>query len=308
MQRLEFRAMGCQMLAAIDAESRAAGRLLAGVPGWFADWEQRLSRFRTDSELSLLNRSAGNPVQVSAVLWEVVQAALAAARASGGLVDPTLLGALEAAGYDRTFEEVAAEAGPDPMPARAPVPASGLSAIVCDESTRTVALRQDARLDLGGIAKGWAADTAARRLGVAGPALVDAGGDIALSGPPAGQGGWPIGVADPHDTGGQIALLVVPEGGVATSGRDYRRWQRGGASFHHILDPRTGRPAETDILAATVVAPTALEAETAAKVALILGSREGAAWLEARPRLAGLLVDCDGRTVWTRRMKRYLWS
>jgi thiamine biosynthesis lipoprotein len=170
-----------------------------------------------------------------------------------------------------------------------------------------VRLPPGARLDLGGVAKGWAADRAARRLGATGPALVDASGDIAASAPPRGAPGWAIGVADPGDPGGQLALLCLARGGVATSGRDYRRWRRAGRWWHHLIDPRTGLPAETDVVSATVVAPTALDAEVAAKVALLLGQRVGLAWLEARPWLAGLLVGPDGRVATSRRWSRHLW-
>jgi thiamine biosynthesis lipoprotein len=96
--------------------------------------------------------------------------------------------------------------------------------------------------------------------------------------------------------------------GVATSGRNYRRWQRGGAWKHHIIDPRTGEPAETDVLSATVIAPTVLEAEVAAKVVLILGSREGLAWLGAKPNYAGLVVLEDGQIVRGPRINPYLIS
>ena len=105
-----------------------------------------------------------------------------------------------------------------------------------------------------------------------------------------------------------VALLLISHGGVATSGRDYRRWQRNGVWQHHLLDPSTGRPAETDALSATVIAPSAYEAEIAAKLALILGSRHGLAWLEARPALAGLLILEDGRILSSRRLVNYLWS
>jgi len=320
MQRLEFCAMGCQMLAVLDSElppspnveREGAGEELAQVPGWFAEWERRLSRFREDSELSHLNRSSGRPVQVSAVLWEVIQTALQAARQSDGLVVPTLLAALEAAGYDRTFEALG-RMGAQPLSAGlgrggwAEGNNGDWRAIRCETQMRTITLPPGMRLDLGGIAKGWAADQAARRLGVYAPALMDAGGDIAVSGPRADGQGWPIGVADPADPEAQLELLLVDRGGVATSGRDYRRWQRDGVWQHHILDPRTGRPAETDVLSATVVAPAAREAEVAAKVALVLGRREGLAWLEARPSLAGLLVLENGRVVYSRRLRNYLW-
>jgi thiamine biosynthesis lipoprotein len=304
MQRLVFRAMGCRMLAVLDADGPAAGHL-ERVPQWFAEWEQCLSRFRADSELSALNRHAGEPVAVSATLWSVLCAARRAAQASDGLVTPTLLGALEAAGYDRSFERLAA-AGPGAIdnPAR---PAPPL-AIECDLATRTITLPPGMRLDLGGIAKGWAADEAARRLGALGPALVDAGGDIAVHGRPRGLDAWPIDVADPHAPEESVALLALAQGGVATSGRDYRRWERGGAPQHHIIDPRTGRPAETDVLSATVVGPTAEEAEVAAKVVLILGCRAGLEWLEARPALAGLIVLDGGAVIDSRRMAYARWN
>ncbi len=101
---------------------------------------------------------------------------------------------------------------------------------------------------------------------------------------------------------------MIARGGVATSGRDYRRWQRDGAWQHHILDPRTGQPAATDVLSATVIAPTAREAEAAAKAALILGSREGLEWLETHPAFAGLLILEDSRMRYSHRLYKYLWS
>lgn len=339
MQRLTFRAMGCQMLAVLDDTSAQAARLLAQVPAWFEGWEQTLSRFRQDSELSQLNRNAGRQTPVSAVLWEVVQAALHAARQSQGLVVPTLLNALEAAGYDRSFEALGADLGfALPLPPASPPPDTGdWRAIRCDSRTRSITLPAGMRLDLGGIAKGWAADQAVGRLSAYGPALVDAGGDIAISGPRADGQPWPIGVASPitwttapppperrkgfspeepssavcrlsSDHQSLLGLLMLPRAGlpsrcgVATSGRDVRRWQRNGVWHHHILDPRSGQPAITDVISATVVAPTALEADIAAKVALILGSRDGLAWLEARPTLAGLLVLEDGRVIHSRRL------
>ena len=311
MQQLIFHAMGCHMLAALDSEAQAARDGLANVPGWFADWEQRLSRFRHDSELSQLNRVAGMPVEVSGVLWGVVQAALEAAQHSDGLVTPTMLRELERAGYDRSFDILRSDGGPaEPGPSRCGnnvSPAVDWSTIICDAATRTIRIPPTARLDLGGVAKGWAADEAARRLSPYGPALIDAGGDIAVSGRLADGQRWPIGIADPADPDAQIDLLLLDAGGVATSGRDYRRWRHDGVWQHHILDPRTGRPAETDVLSATVVAQSARAAEIAAKTVLILGSCDGLAWLEARPAVAGLLVLDNGRVLRSTRLKHYVW-
>jgi thiamine biosynthesis lipoprotein len=305
MEALSFRAMGCEMKAVLDAEGPRARRALAQVPGWFESWEAALSRFRADSELSRLNARAGQIVRVSGVLWEVLQAALAAARRTGALVMPTGLVALEAAGYDRTFAALPAAGSAAVAPA-GPLPA--WQAVRLLPRLQAVQVPAGVRLDFGGIAKGWAADRAARRLAAHAPALVDAGGDIRVSGPRANGDAWPIGAGDPRDADRDLALLALRGGAVATSGRDYRRWQRGGVWQHHILDPRTGQPATTDVLSATVLAPTAVAAESAAKVVLILGSGAGVAWLDAQPALAGLLVLDDGQVRLSRRLPDYYWS
>jgi thiamine biosynthesis lipoprotein len=304
MQTLHFTAMGCQMLAVVDAEGARAAELLARVPAWFAVWERRLSRFRADGELARLNRSAGAPVRVSRVMGAALGAALGAARASDGLVTPTALAALEAAGYDRSFADLAPEPAGAPPPAEPP---PDWRQIRFDAATRTLTLPAGVRLDLGGTAKGWAASEAARRLGAAGPALVDAGGDIAVSGAMADGGAWAVAIGSPFgEAESPLGVLQLAAGAVATSGRDYRRWRRGGREQHHLIDPRTGRPAETDVLAATVVAADCGGAEMAAKAALILGGRDGLAWIEARPGLAALLALEDGRVLHSRRMARFL--
>lgn len=331
MQRLEFRAMGCQMLAVIDSASIDASNALALVPGWFEEWEASLSRFRDNSELSALNRADGNPMRVSETLWQVLDAARRAANASDGLVVPTLLDAVQAAGYDRSFDsltlnsssfraerresvsqdasEISRRDPSTPLISAQDAPRNGnWHNIELDEAKRTVCLPRGLRLDFGGVAKGWAADQAAHRLGEIAPALVDAGGDIALSGARMNDEAWTIGVADPFNPDSDLELLMVHRGGVATSGRDYRKWQRDGKWQHHIIDPRTGAPAETDVLSATVIAPTTQDAEVAAKAALILGSRAGLAWIEARENLAGLLVLEDGQVIHSSRLQNYFWS
>lgn len=304
LNHLEFRAMGCRMMAALDVESPHAMRRLEQVPAWFEAWEGCFSRFRESSELSQLNRSDGRPVRVSGEMWNVLQLSIETARRSDGLVTPSLLAELESAGYDRTFESLTDTHCQSSRTSRFN---HDWREIIFDTRTRSVRLPEAMRIDLGGIVKGWAADRAARRLGVHGPALVDAGGDIAVRRRPRREQGWPIGVTDPFDPGRQVALLIVPGGGVATSGRDYRRWQKDGIWHHHIIDPRTGLPARTDVLTATVIAPTAVTAETAAKTTLILGSQAGLEWLEARPSLAGLLVCEDGRVIHSRRLENYPW-
>jgi FAD:protein FMN transferase len=306
MARLEFHAMGCQMLAILEAPNPSAQRRLGRVPQWFEAWEDHLSRFRPESELSRLNRSTGHMVSVSPTLWSVFQAARQAEQLSSGLVTPTVLDAMLASGYDASFETLANGSQAHRQQVAAPLP--GLAGIRYDIEKRSLQVPAGIGLDFGGVAKGWAAQQAVQRLQAYGSCLVDAGGDIAVSG--LGQGGqpWKIGVADPLHPDQDLAELLVGRCGVATSGRDRRRWQQEGVWRHHIIDPRSGLPAETDVLSATVVAPDLIWAEIAAKTAFILGSQDGLSWIEKHPALAGILVLEDGRNLFSSRMEDYLWK
>lgn len=305
MPQIKFKAMGSQMLAVLDSADDVASTALAQVPAWFEQWEQCLSRFRPDSDLSKLNHRAGHCVPVSKTLWEVLSVALAVAQQTDGLVAPTLLSALLAAGYDRSFDQLSAHAD---KPANPPSLALlGQWRNIKLMRNHRVCLPAGVTLDFGGVAKGWAAQQAMRRLQQHGAALVDAGGDIAVSGLRADGSKWPIAVANPLAPEEELELLMLTEGGVATSGRDYRRWQQAGVERHHIIDPRTGQPAATDVLSATIIAKDALAAEVAAKTVLILGSAAGMEWLERHPNLAGLLVLEDGASLPSKRLAQYLW-
>jgi len=302
MQHIEFRAMGCQISALLDNDSAEAGQQLTHLPTWFEEWEQCLSRFRADSELSRLNRQAGNLVHVSQVMWQVAEEALRAAHDSNGIVVPTLLGALEAAGYDRSFEQV----GDFSVSLAALCQPTLWREIETNPDTRSITLPLGCRLDFGGVAKGWAAHQAARRLSKWGGALVDAGGDIAISGPMSDQTPWPIAISDPFARTPE-PLLLLQRGGIATSGRDYRRWKQNNQTKHHIIDPRTHQPAQTDVLTVTVVAPSLADAEIAAKTILILGSQAGLQWIENHPLLAALLITEEGEMLYSQRIEQYLW-
>ncbi len=143
---------------------------------------------------------------------------------------------------------------------------------------RRIALERGFRLDLGGIAKGYAVDRATGILAQSGPALVNAGGDLA------GRGRlWPVGV----ETGDGELTLGLEDHALATSGRDRRRWRRGGIEAHHLIDPATGAPAEARYLRVTVTAPTTVEAEIQAK----------AVFLGAEPEGPAVLITADGRTL-----------
>ena len=276
IERQTFRAMGTEMELLVEADG-AAGALEAAEHE-FHRLEALLSRFREDSELSRLNRDG--TLLAGPDLCRVVELALAARERTGGRFDPTIHDAIVAAGYDRSFEQV------DPRcQARCLAPRAAGGAVSVEGSR--IELDPGVRLDLGGIGKGYAAERAAEILATAGPCLINAGGDIAVRG-----GHWPVGV----ETAGEPLTLELSRGGLATSGRDRRRWQRNGRELHHLIDPRTGEPAQTDLLRVTVVAPDAVEAEVAAKSLFFAGADRAAREADAAG-VAAVLVTGDGRTI-----------
>ncbi len=269
---------------AVQALQRAVARLRRA--------ERRLSRFDPRSDLSRINRRAGEPVRVARLTRAVVAEALAAAHATGGLFDPTVLRAVQAAGYDRDFALLAK--GGAVTAAAPPAERARFRAVEIDRQAGTVRVPEGVGLDLGGIAKGWLADATARYLRRSGAALADLGGDIAVAGSPPGGEAWAIEVADPWDGSRTLGVLYLRAGGVATSGVLRRRWRTPDGPQHHIIDPRTGRPARTDLVQVTVVAPSAAAAEVAATAALLLGREKAAAVLALSGCLAGVLVDVGG--------------
>jgi len=377
-------------LAVSPGERASAERTADACMTWLREVDARLSRFRPESDLCRLNAAAGRWHPASDVLYACVERAIAAARASGGLFDPTLLPQLEAWGYDRDFSLIAhretatlpesdarhaalarhetdartvgaphvvpapaqdgtpppargephvapafalhtATAGtslppapdtPGPESAQADFAANGHPGavstagslvtpprpshvpapshprwrdIALDPANHRIRLPRGTRLDLGGIAKGWAADLAIERLCAAFPnALVNIGGDLRLRGGPRPGAGWTVGLHDPRATAADddhpapdLVALTLSRGGLATSGAARRWWLRGGVPAHHLLDPRTGAPARVWtaahpgattgpdgaplIATATALAPDAARAEVAAKVALLRG-------------------------------------
>lgn len=229
--------------------------------------ETRFSRFREDSELTWVNRSMGEPIEVTAPFAELLRLALDAAAATGGLFDPTVHDALVAAGYDRDFDEVMSGARGRLFPATA----CGRWRDVRLEGT-TVRMPAGAHLDLGGIAKGWTADRAAVEAVALGLpwVVVNAGGDLRIAGeaPPID-----VRIEDPQDPSQDLLHVEIAEGAVATSSVTKRTW---GPDRHHVIDPRLGTPASTGLLQATVWAPTAAQAEVLATRALLTGASSAA--------------------------------
>ncbi len=266
--------------------------------GWAEDFfgraEAELSRFRGSSALSRLNRDAGRgPQAVSPMLWTVLLAALDAACESDGIYDPTVLHSLERAGYDRSFEAIGASGHTEETDSPPVRTFGSWRHIRMDAAARSVVLPGDLALDLGGIAKGWTVDHVALALAPLGPVLVDAGGDLRIVGTVDGEL-WPIGVQNPFTPERDRALVRLRCGALATSSIGGRRWQRGDRMLHHVIDPRTGTSADSDLYAVTVHAPDAMTADVAAKVVLVLGSGAATAYLLQRG-LSALLTATDGR-------------
>ncbi len=304
LHRRPFRAMGCEMLALIEQESDSAPVILDSVTAWFEDWEQTLSRFRLNSELALLNQTFNQPTEVSEVFWNVFQSALHADELSEGLVTPTVLDSMIEAGYDRPFDTLPRDQFNSMSPTM--LADHPLLLIVADTATRSINLPQGVRLDFGGVAKGWAAHETVEKLKDYGPCLMNAGGDIAISGPRMDGSAWPVGVSNPFETGPDIEVLHVKRGGVASSGKDRRNWNQNGVFRHHIINPFTGMPAETNVLRVTVIAPTVMEAETVAKTTFILGEERGLEWIESRPDFAAVMILETGEVIHSQRMQEYL--
>ena len=238
------------------------------------EWHDQFSRFEPGSELSRLNDASEETVSVSPMMRRIVQAAVDAARATGGLVDPTLVGAIERAGYTSHFRgdglplRVALALAPHRAPGR-PAPESSWKLVTTDRRAGTVRRPRGVRIDAGGIAKGVFADELAALLGGYDAYVVDCGGDMRLG----GRLGLSreVHVASPFDDS-ILHTFALRTGGVATSGVGRRSWlDADGRPAHHLLDPATGRPAFTGIVQTTALAPTATEAESLSKAALLSG-------------------------------------
>jgi FAD:protein FMN transferase len=259
--------------------------------------DRACSRFRPDAELAGLNASSGEATTVGPLLFEALETAVAAAEATNGLVDPTIGRTLRLSGYDSTFSVVRTREG-SLRPSYVKDP--DWRTIEFDPTVRSVRVERGVELDLGATAKALAADRAAHAIAgdTGSGVLVSLGGDVAVGGPPP-TGGWSIRVAEdnhaPLDTAGP--LVAIGGGGLATSATTARRWATTDGELHHIVDPRTGRPAPAHWRAVTVAASSCVGANTASTAAVVLGEA-AVGWLGAR-RLPARLVRYDGVVTYT---------
>ncbi|TAK69886.1 MAG: FAD:protein FMN transferase [Dehalococcoidia bacterium] len=274
-----------------------------GIEALFASYERTMSRFLPDSELCALNGAAGAPFEASPVLFDAVRLALEWARATDGTFDPTLLDELEAAGYDRSFEQLAGGVPPRPSPPARH--AARWRAIALDETRRAITVPAGVHIDLGGIGKGFTVDRAIASLGDGANAMVNASGDLFAAGDGPEGDGWYVGVANPFEMGHDVAVLRVRDRGVATSGSARRHWTAGDRRYHHLIDPRAGVSSDSDLLTVTVVAATATDADVLAKTAYLLGSRDGVRFVEQRDSCACMAVTLRGDVVRSRGIDAY---
>jgi FAD:protein FMN transferase len=258
--------------------------------------DRACSRFRDDSELVHLNLAAGNALVVGPYLLAALEVAVTAAEATGGAVDPTVGKALRLAGYDRTFSLVRLRDGR--LVRVTPAPAGAWRQIEVDRMRGTARIPAGVELDLGATAKALAADRAARGAAEATEdgVLVSLGGDVAVAGNPP-DGGWSVGVADDHAAPFPVdgSAVGIQSGGLATSGTRVRAWATASGRAHHIIDPRTGAPADTPWRTVSVAAVSCVDANTASTAAMVLGE-EAPGWLAQR-RLPARLVRNDGSVV-----------
>ncbi|MCL6633519.1 MAG: FAD:protein FMN transferase [Alicyclobacillus herbarius] len=326
MMRHTFRALGTtvEMGVASSPEGLDTPSILTACEAQIHRYEQRLSRFLPDSDVAHINRHPGEWVTVHPGTATVVELAIEAFMATGGLFHPALAGWLEAYGYGVSFDQVPVDSAGPPV-SLPPAPADVCPVEVrrtpdqeqicrqrldCVQTPATASAKPSQtpahprqvrvlpgwKLDLGGIGKGWIVERAADFLRAAGlrQFVVSAGGDMVCAETKAGIP-WRIRIDDPLGGAAPVLTLSVENLAVATSGTYQRRWRQGGREVHHILNPRTGRPAETDVVSCTVLHPRLVAAEVLAKTALILGWQEGELWLRERAPDGWVMVSQEGK-------------
>ncbi|MCO7127189.1 FAD:protein FMN transferase [Sporolactobacillus shoreicorticis] len=267
---------------------------------WMTETESRFSRFLVSSELYQVNQSPNLPVTVSPRFAELLFEALRFYSETGGIFNPFLGDVLQELGYDRSFEKMDrlhARRAPGIRPA-----SSEKVAFEFDIEKRNVNLHSGCSLDFGGIAKGWAVQKSALALIHDGRSkgMINAGGDIMCWSDERCLKPWVIDIAHPFSDDKKIGRLNLRAGrfGVATSSTIKRSWSDGHHRFHHLIDPRTALPSESDIIQATALGTELLPCEIYAKCLLIMGSRCGPAWLEARRSdLAYVFIDKQGEVI-----------
>jgi thiamine biosynthesis lipoprotein len=298
----QWQVWGCRVDLVV-ARAGQLGTAVGAVSATLHEVDRACSRFRDDSDLTRVNASAGHWVGIGPVLADVLEVAITAARVSDGLVDPLLGASLTRLGYDRDLGdldvvgvEVPLEHGPaDPGIAQSTYDCWRSIEIERTSDAARVRIPPGRAVDLGAIGKAWAVDAAAARLAAIGvPGILAVGGDVAVAGAGDGEACWRVDVAERP---GQppATTVLLPSGGMATSSTTHRRWRHPGGVAQHIVDPRTGLPADEVWRTATVAAASATAANTASTAAIVRGKR--AVDRLCRDGMPARLVAKDGSVV-----------
>lgn len=257
---------------------------------WLEYVDREWSRFRAGNELDQLNQAPkGIRLQCSPPLYDVLVMAERYRRLTSGRFSPYLKRAMEHQGYARSFPFPYADVKEAFMFQLEEHP-------VLFHGSYTLEKNTDQQLDLGGIAKGYAVQSAAEWLKRHGATygMVDGGGDMSLWSD--GTKAWEIGIADPWEETRVIDVLSLKNKAVATSNRLYRSWQQGKDRKHHLLDGRTGKSVQTKIVQSTVIASQCVDAEVCAKICFLLKEEEHEEWFARHfPSVSYVLVDEDGK-------------
>jgi thiamine biosynthesis lipoprotein len=306
MEYHRFRAMNSDLILAAEGDSELVATGFELAQSYIANSEARFSRFLPESELSRLNRQAGNWFYASPDLFEILELAQNSYGMTNGLFNPAILKALEHAGYDRSMDEIRG-GGVVRADNREKICVPDFGTVQLEASSRGVLLPTGMQVDLGGIAKGWIAEQAAQKLSLfANTCAVSAGGDMVLAGLPEREQAWEVDLEDPLDPDQTLAILKVGPGAVATSAVTKRRWKQGQRMQHHLIDPRTGMPAKTDWLSVTVIATSAAIAEVFAKAMLIAGSMGVTELSQPKGLIAYVSVDSKGKLWGSNNIWEYL--
>jgi thiamine biosynthesis lipoprotein len=297
-----FRAMNTQIEVLFQASGDAAPVMEETAEAWFRSAEERFSRFLPSSELSHLNRLAGERCLVSDAMLEVLRLAEAYLRKTNGIFNPFLLPSLERLGYGETFDRIR-ERKIYPIPPSS-APAAGPVDFDIDPLMKSVLFPAQAKLDLGGIVKSWSvrrlADYMQAVFGLS-RGLINAGGDlVAWGGSSDPHEPWLIGIEDPWRPEQDAGVLAIEAGAAATSGTLGRRWATDRGPMHHLLDPRRGVPSDSGVVQCTVSGPDPVECEIWAKTICIAGLEEGLTLMNREARPAGkyeALIFCEDRRI-----------
>ena len=288
MYTYQFNAMSTFVKISINRELFAND--LMPVYKWFQTIEDTCSRFREDSELSLLNRQVGKEVEISLHMFSILKEAERFYKETDGIFNPGILSAIEKSGYNQSIEHIRGQQ----IELATPMTAAAIKvpAYTLNETRQSVTL--SSRIDLGGIAKGWVIDRASEVLEKLGFGFINVGGDIRIFG--AIPRPLNVGIESPSDPSIMISSIHVQTGALATSTSMIRRWQVQEKWNHHLIDPDTGKPSESKIVSATITAPTAVEADVWAKTILLMGE-EKAKELLTKKRTKSVLID-ESSDIW----------